>query len=471
MVSRRNALRTLAVTTSLGVAGCTRFNPLPDPNDDPPESVGTDWTPPEGTWALAAADPWNTRGSTLPAGAEPTVSWRARERPDTDRGPAVSIRAATPGTVYTSVSDLDTRGSTVRARAAADGHVRWRAPVDGIRGGGVVGDTFYATDGVRTVYALDTGDGTVRWRVDAFDRLAETIPERYLWPEPGDVFSPRLLPTPETVYLVTSYGHHGLDPADGTERWRVFVPPDDYPRSFHESDGGFVVTRNAVVSTHITESSQLTSLFGGEARTDDIAFGRLDISAPTFVDGILCATRGMIEETHGLDPVAAGFHVGSHLHQYADHEWTFPGLRGGDGVHQLVPAATDGGRLFLAQLTPADDRFRVGTVALDASDGTLWWLHETPVEGDASRDELDDFAVGTPAVAGDAVLVGLVSSVTSGEADPADGRLLALDAEDGSERWQVPVGVVPKEVAVAGDRIYVAGRRGGLVALDRKGTR
>jgi outer membrane protein assembly factor BamB len=55
---------------------------------------------------------------------------------------------------------------------------------------------------------------------------------------------------------------------------------------------------------------------------------------------------------------------------------------------------------------------------------------------------------------------------TVGDGAP-DGRLLALDATDGTERWSHDLEVAPASVAVAGDRVYVGGRTGGFTALDR----
>jgi outer membrane protein assembly factor BamB len=49
----------------------------------------------------------------------------------------------------------------------------------------------------------------------------------------------------------------------------------------------------------------------------------------------------------------------------------------------------------------------------------------------------------------------------------ADGRLVALDASTGEERWQVPVpGQLDEPPAIAGDRLYIGQRDGRVLALD-----
>jgi outer membrane protein assembly factor BamB len=63
------------------------------------------------------------------------------------------------------------------------------------------------------------------------------------------------------------------------------------------------------------------------------------------------------------------------------------------------------------------------------------------------------------------VLVGVATAV-SDHGDPEDTELLALDAATGRERWRVAPGVLPRAVAVAGDRVYTDGRDGRVAALD-----
>ena len=72
---------------------------------------------------------------------------------------------------------------------------------------------------------------------------------------------------------------------------------------------------------------------------------------------------------------------------------------------------------------------------------------------------------GAPTVADGTLLVGYRPTVADGT---PDGRLLALDATDGTERWTVDLEVAPTNVAVAGDRVYVGGRRGRVASLVRR---
>ena len=463
MVSRRDALRSVAAAASILGAGCSGVLPPPGPNEDPPEAVGSDWSPDGDAWPLPARGPANARHSSLPPGDEPTVAWRA----DADGPPRTdaewAVAAAERGTVYAIVRFGAERGR-VQALEAGDGRVRWEVPFD-VRpeAAGLLDDTLYLVIGGRHVLALDASDGTERWRFDAYERLAESVPERYLPTSDPNDLDPVLMPTPDVLYAVTSYGFHGFNPATGTERWRVHVPLEDRwarPR-------GVAVTSESVWATYGFPYQDVAELADGSVRTGTSPW-RTGNSWPVPLEERVCVTPGRLGSTAEITPVAAGFRNGLRRGK-STPAWAFPGIDGVRGPTQVTAPATDGERLFLNQVTPATDRFRATTLALDASDGGLAWTHGAAVEGAVSSEVAGEFVHGSPAVAGDAVLVGRVTVVTEDATNPSDGRLVALDAADGAERWRVPVGVVPREVAVAGDRIYVTGRRGGIVALGRSG--
>lgn len=54
---------------------------------------------------------------------------------------------------------------------------------------------------------------------------------------------------------------------------------------------------------------------------------------------------------------------------------------------------------------------------------------------------------------------------SSSEGETGRSVLVALSTNEGRERWRTDLAFAPKDLAVAGDRCYVGGRRRGVVAL------
>lgn len=115
--SRRDALRLLAAGGVAGVASCSSFGRGGGPNEDPPESLGTSWSPPEDAWPFCYRDPQNTAQSPHGVASRPSVEWT-----DGAGGDPSSVDedgdlvAATPSRVY-AARKFD---SGVHLRAHAD---------------------------------------------------------------------------------------------------------------------------------------------------------------------------------------------------------------------------------------------------------------------------------------------------------------------------------------------------------------
>jgi outer membrane protein assembly factor BamB len=436
--SRRTLLGRLTVAGVLGAAGCTSVRR--GSHERPPAAaVGTDWSPPGDEWRLAAADPRRTASSVLSVGADPATAWTR------EPGEGGDPIAATGGTVF--VRDPRPDRPVVRALRAADGAVRWARRLDGrpTPAGLVDGRLTLVVDGTDAL-ALDPADGTTRWRVPLADRVRSRVPARLLPADPAD-FAAKAVATPETVYVHSAYGLHGLDPADGSERWRVHLPAAER----RPLPAGLSVHVDAVVAS--TRLPGRLATYDGDGVATAAHPGDLEVAsaAPTLVDGTAYLTPGGLSATGDLAPVAAG------------STWAFPGF-GSDGPTQTGRPATDGDRLFCTQLAAGDDGLALHVLALSLGDGTAAWTRRYAVRGTGDLVGPDRLVAGAPAVADGTLLVGYRPTVGDGA---PDGRLLALDATDGTERWSHDLEVAPASVAVAGDRVYVGGRTGGFTALDR----
>lgn len=172
--SRRKFLRLATVGATAALAGCGGSSASPEPNERPPETVGTDWSPPRDEWRFEHGDPRNTARSELSTTDPPNNAWMLNA---VQTGEVV---AATDSTVF--VIRKDAAKPDVTAYAAADGSRRWRREFDGdgLRTGGVVENQLALTVGGEDVVALDTMDGTIVWRTPLADQTQEAVPSQFL---------------------------------------------------------------------------------------------------------------------------------------------------------------------------------------------------------------------------------------------------------------------------------------------------
>lgn len=466
-LSRRDALRTIGLAGVTGVAGCSSFGLGAGPNEHPPGSLGTSWSPPTDAWRFRHADLRNAARSPHEVRTRPTVEWR--DRVDADRSdPPVDggLVAATPDQVITAAHfDGETR---LRACDATDGTRRWhrrirypperRTP----RFGGLVDGTLYATDGGTDVIAVDAAGGAVRWRRNLHDRVADSVPEKFLSPSADAAdFSPLPLATPETVYVQSSYGVHGLAPGDGTEQWRLYLGDRTGDAALEDPYGLAVSDRRMWASYGGYDQSLFTveQSDGGP----EIEQARLPLGFPSTPvvtsDGEAVLTHDVTWATSPRATLAVGV-AGE------DVLWQFPG-HAGEGAAAYSPLATDGDRVFVCASHARPERLVV--FALRASTGKLEWLHrESLADRDVSVGAGREFRLCQPAVAGDALVVGYGNDPGR---ETGRGQVVALSRGGGRVRWRTGLSVAPRHVAMTSTGLYVGGQRGSVVALTGDGSR
>jgi outer membrane protein assembly factor BamB len=305
----------------------------------------------------------------------------------------------------------------------------------------VAGDSLFVAGGVRpeddrsavegVVFALDTTDGSERWRTEL-----QSVGGGFAGCAP-------------TLYRGSLYvGHAGreyfyaLDARTGDIRWTA----DDLGGSVNSpanADEGTVVFTTGDTVYAVDETGTQQWALGEDARPTETPDAGESGAGPFFP-----ATPPIHDGTVFLGEVIDDRTLACSL-ATGDRQWTVtPGIR---------EACVGGGRLLgrskdvLVALSPADgsEQWRrevagfggvaatsdlvvtaTGTgvvLGLDTADGTVRWRYAT---GD--RLGLDH----NPALADGTVYV---TTETDPREDDGVGRLIALDADDGTERWTLPL--------------------------------
>ncbi|MFB6160309.1 MAG: PQQ-binding-like beta-propeller repeat protein [Haloferacaceae archaeon] len=356
-------------------------------------------------------------------------------------------------------------GVVLYAHDAADGGRRWRRRVEYPSGrrypqfGGLVGGTLYLTDARTDVVAVDESDGTVRWRVNLHERVAERVPDRFLTGSGGspDRFSLLPLATPGTVYVQSSHGLHGLAPENGRERWRIYLGDRNGDSHVLEDLGGFAVGSDRVWASYggPVPSVYTVETFDGSP-TAERAPAPLDLPGRPVVtgDGDVGVASRVVWSTDAHEPLAFGVAGGTGV------TWQFPGLAN-SGAAAFSSLATDGERTFVCEGHEQRELFVV--YALRASTGGIeWTFRDSLADRDVSTASPAEFRLCQPVVVGDAMIAGYGIGSDHGT---GEGTLVALSTADGRERCRTDLAVAPEDVAVTGDRVYVGGRLGGVLAL------
>lgn len=464
-LTRRDALRVVGVAGVTSVAGCSSFGLWDGPDEHPPRSIGTSWSPSAGAWRFPYADLQNTAQTPHELHQQPTIEWQDRVDDGSNAPISGELVAATPHQVFTA-GEFD-REIHLRAYAATDGTRLWHRRIQYPSGrrapqfGGLVDDTLYVTDGGTDIIAINAVDGTVRWRRNLYQRVAENVPRKFLTPydSPAD-FSPRLLGTPETVYVQTNYGVHGLAPGDGTEQWRLYLGAQTDSAALEDPYGLAVTDRRVWVSY----GGHVQSLFTIKQSDGSPEIKRtrlpLDFPATPVVtsDQIVTLTHAITWATSPLEMLAAGV-------RGDEVEWQFPGYAG-EGAAAYSPLVTDGKRVFVCASHEQPEQLIV--VALRASTGKLEWLHrESLADRDVSVTDGRAFRLCQPAVTGDSLIIGYGGFT---EAGTGHGELIAVSRTEGRVRWRTDFSVAPRRVAVTSNRLYVGSQQGGVVALTGAGS-
>lgn len=461
--TRRDALRAVGSAGLAGLAGCAGFDDLRGPNERPPESVGTEWTPPTDEWRFPRDDLRNAAGAPGDLRAPPGTAWTVAP-PDDPRGSATAV-VATDETVVSAVARDDR--VVLRARDVTDGRRRWRRVVAFPPGrrypriGGLVGGTLFLTDAGTDVVAVDVANGSVRWRVNLHDRVARVVPDRFHSGDSPAAFSPVALATPETVYVQTAYGLHGLAPTDGRERWRVRLGDTGSDATPNEGPGGLAVDHGQVLASYGRPEPVVYEVrtHRGEPSVERTAAATRLPGRPIVVDGRTVLTSRVVWSTSVHGTLAFG--VGGRT----ETAWQFPGLAG-EGPVAYSRLAADEGRAFVCEGYESTETLAV--FGLRAADGGLAWLQRDPIDDrDVARSGAGAFRLAGPVVVGDTLLVG--AGVAPDEA-AGRGWLVAFATDDGRVRWRSDLPFAPGLLAVAGSRVYAGGRRGGVVALGGAGA-
>jgi outer membrane protein assembly factor BamB len=181
-----------------------------------------------------------------------------------------------------------------------------------VRIDGIVGDTLYVVTGRRTITARAATDGTEQWSIDLYAHLFDAVHSQYLNENPRGIAA-TLCPTPDTVYVATSYGLHGLAADDGTERWRAYVPTDAGDSDPHHSaPEGFAVASDSVVAGYRHNTASVVEYRDGAVHAANAPLGTLSLlmSAPTVSGDTLCLTANLGTGSH-LSPIATGYEQGA----------------------------------------------------------------------------------------------------------------------------------------------------------------
>lgn len=469
--TRRRFLGGTATAGTVALAGCSAVSGLVGGDglaENPPESVGTGWRPPGTQWTRPGRGPHNARHAPAAAGpADADVDWTLeRDSPEFDT--RVLVRAATDEAVYYTFWSERTDGHALVAVDATDGSERWRATLaDSCYETASLDGTLYAVVNDVGVVAVDASDGRRAWQADLRERLDGSVPGRVL----ADFGTLGVVPTPDTVYVASSYGVHGLAPGDGSEQWRVAL-----------GDGRTVDTAVTVgfdaVYPVAGADGRLYALTADRTAKPAVSLGTF-VDPPALAAGRLSFALGedgplawSAPATSLLTTRSGDGTVPSYDDGMIDGRWTFErqdvdritDRNGGTAV------ATDGARLYVTETARRPTTVLASLICVDGATGERVWRRDHPV---ADVTESVDVEMGRritpPAVGRDAVYVGLTTAAayeTAGQVlRPTANEVRAFDPDDGTEQWAVEVPVSPRNIAVAGDRLYVWDGDGRVVAV------
>jgi hypothetical protein len=463
-VSRRAAIGRGGTVLVVGLAGCTAVDLSGGPNERPPESVGSPWTPPADEWRFPRANLQNTARSTQPIRTQPARVWQRQQGNVDSESQSAHLVGATRERVVAAI-ERDA-GIVLSGYDGADGTRQWRRPLRYPQGrryprfGGLVDGTLYLTDGGTDVVAVETADGAVRWRRNLYEHVATTVPDEFLTRDgrSPDSFSPQPLATPETVYVQTGYGLHGLAPADGREQWRVYLADSADNAQALDTPAGLALTDDQVWASY---GGPTAAVYLVERHADSLSVEHT--TAPVRHPGPPVVTNDgdVAVGTHVVWSTDTGGTLAFGVTGDPDTSWQFPGLAG-TGPTAYSSLATDGDRVFVCE--GHETRAEFAVFAVRAATGGIDWIHRASIPGRTlSMAAPAAFRLCQPAVAGETLLVGY------GVSSPHDddrGTLVGLSADAGRERWRTALPVAPKDVAVAGSRLFVSGQRHGLVAVS-----
>lgn len=456
VLTRRRALAALGATgVGLAVYG-TQFSVPETPDGNPPESLGTGQTTPDGVWNTVGGGYGNSRSLAVDPVTDPTVAWS-----ETTRG---TVGAVTAATAYLGRPAPTGDGGRIEARSLGDGSLRWRATVPDYAGSpSLFGEYVYGTNDT-SVQSFDGGD--VRWSTDVYAHLVDAVHEAFL-PTPDRFgLSPPVV-AGGVVYLRSPFGLHGLDAATGNPRWRLWTGDRElvgWRRPVLAGEGVYFVGGSP------DESETAVRFAGGEGR-----------SQHAVVPGVsrFCPPPALSEQRLYAGP--GGDRLGTLFSTPRVREldldvdrWTFLGhsTSAPGGRHSTVPAVGLD-RVYVGDVVRTRERLLASVFALDPANGTVAWEHPVDLTVVRQFDPPLEPLLSAPVLVDGTLYVGLApvvdSSPTDPKYDPDAAGILALSAVTGERQWFQRLGFLPSSLAAVDGAVVAGGR--GSVAIVRDGRR
>ncbi|MDG5758057.1 PQQ-binding-like beta-propeller repeat protein [Natronococcus sp. A-GB1] len=316
----------------------------------------------------------------------------------------------------------------------------------------VADDVVYATN-ANGVVALDVADGSIIWENTDVDANAPSVVD-------------------DTVY-VTGDELFALDIADGSVRWQTEFEPEDPIQSQTVAYGGVFVVVNGTLYALETDDGSVRweiDTLTAEPQHDDEGEQEYDfLDTTAAANGVVYAGAGDLEggATVALDP-----DTGDEVWR-GDSKFYTGGAQARATATAVVVSRVDFYARVLLDAQTGEHIAKVSAEGISVTLGKERYLsgyEADQLTGSAYHGDEDDWGVdvsrnvGRAIIAGDTVYVYFRGTdATYGE---YDGELVALDKDDGSERWAIQAGELPvgNVLGISDETLYVE-HEDSLVAL------
>ncbi|ELY59701.1 pyrrolo-quinoline quinone beta-propeller repeat protein [Natronococcus amylolyticus DSM 10524] len=316
----------------------------------------------------------------------------------------------------------------------------------------VADDVVYATN-ANGVVALDVADGSIIWENTDVDANAPSVVD-------------------DTVY-VTGDELFALDIADGSVRWQTEFEPEDPIQSQTVAYGGVFVVVNGTLYALETDDGSVRweiDTLTAETQHDDEGEQEYDfLDTTAAANGVVYAGAGDLEggATVALDP-----DTGDEVWR-GDSNFYTGGAQARATSTAVVVSRVDFYARVLLDAQTGEHIAKVSAEGISVTLGKERYLsgyEADQLTGSAYHGDEDDWGVdvsrnvGRAIIAGDTVYVYFRGTdATYGE---YDGELVALDKDDGSERWAIQAGELPvgNVLGISDETLYVE-HEDSLVAL------
>ena len=371
--------RTASSTSTQSEETETTTTPQGDP--EPPTSI-------DASWPMPARDPGLSNFAPNAPGPTAAIAelWTA----------SIDTELSTP-IVHDETLYVGGRDGTVRAFDARTGDTRWQQSIGANASAPRVQDDrlFVPTNGA--IVALEPKDGSEVWRTETPNRVDADGED--------DEGGATVLVAPHGIYWISTgetTAVVGVEPNDGSERWRTEISEPWTPRLFASQETVFVST-----GTHSNRPWTIAPDTGSVTGSKP-SYGH-DFPADRFyLDG----------SVYGVDPFFGVVHGPG---------WT----AGGEAFRAGRRYGLSGGASNVFYVPKNDHSGGPGLLALTQQAGETAWSTDA-VGASATR----------PIVAAETVLVA------------TDKTLYCFDPSDGTERWTKPIEDVGRAFVVVDDLVY-----------------